>query len=98
MEKNALWQLMMSLPAPSGQPSVSNEKFQTAGAKSQLARLLSIPNVNFSVDDMGGGPQYQGSASVPMFGGNIGVSGGYSRPNPVGPADWSAFLNYRKQF
>lgn len=58
---------------------------------------LSLPNMNFALDNSRGPLRAQGDISTPFAGGDIGLSGAYSRAGN-GPPDWSALLGYKRAF
>lgn len=45
-----------------------------------------------------GGQRYMGNVDMPFGGGDLGVSGAYSRFNSQSPPNWQALLNYHKSF
>lgn len=60
-----------------------------------------VPSISgyFNPEDMGDNqPKYSAGVNVPFGGGSVGVSGSHFQPSPQSPVDWSAFLNYRRQF
>lgn len=56
------------------------------------------PLPNLSVEGAGR-PSFYGPRFAASYGGDeVGIRGSYQRSDPLSPAQWSAMVNYRKQF
>jgi hypothetical protein len=61
---------------------------------------LPAPNFHGLVESQRAGERnrYSGGMSVPVMGGDLGVTGSYFKADRYTPADWQAMMNYKKRF
>ena len=84
------WGMLNKTPLPSGAWGAPQGAMAPSSTPSGLSMGMRFPG--------GPMPEIYGRMSEPMFGGELSLLAKYLKENRISPAQWSAILNYMRQY